>query len=58
MTLALLISEMIKRAYRGASNDAVPASWRAHEIRAWAASLAFASSLPLAEVLDAALLEV
>ena len=36
------------------SSDAVPASWRAHEIRAWAASLAFASSVPLVDTLDAA----
>ena len=53
VTLARWLTGVIQRAYEkvGGCNEL---SVRAHEIRAWSASLAFAHSLPLATIMEAA----
>lgn len=53
-TISRWIREVISRAYENLPAEQKSASTRAHEVRAWAASLAFACTKSLKEVLDAA----
>ena len=50
-TLSRWLREVIKQAYSSSDVDVTP---RVHEIRAWAASLAFKHSVPLSSILEAA----
>lgn len=51
-TTSRWVSEVIKRAY--AASGAEVLSTRAHEVRAWSASLAFAHSIALKDIMEAA----
>ena len=56
VSLARWLVEVIRGAYEGVGvSEAFEA--RAHEVRAWASSLAFAHSIPLSEVMQSSVLE-
>ena len=53
-TVSRWIRDVIARAYNSSSDVADPKSFRAHEVRAWASSLAFSHNTSLEDVMKAA----